>query len=127
MIDFIGPINTGQTAGGAGTSTANSTSQQFITGQLLGFQIRYNGSPPAGTTDLTIETADGALPARTLLTITNGATSGFYAVRSGAVTTANAAITNSAECLPLIRDKIKVTIAQADDADSADVWVVVER
>ena len=127
MIDFIGPINTGAAAGGAGVATANATSTATVTGLLLGFQIRHNDSPPAATTDVTIQATGGALPGRTLLTITNAATDGFFAVRGGAVTTANASITDSAERLPLIRDYIKVTIAQANDADSVDVWAVVER
>ena len=127
MIDFIGPINTGVGAGGAGVATANATGSATITGQLLGFYVRYNDSPPAGTTDLTIQTTGGVMPARTIFTITNAATDGFFAVRQGAVSTANAAISDSAERIPLVSDFIKVTIAQANDGDSADVWVVVER
>lgn len=125
MLDFI-LVNSGVGAGGAGAATANATSTQKLTGKLLGFQLRYNDSPPAGTTDVTIDAVGSVLPNRNLLTITNGATDGFYPVRAGAVTTANAAITNSHAPLPLIRDLIKVTIAQANDADSVDVWAVVE-
>ena len=127
MIDAIGPLNSGVTAGGAGVSTNNATSDFTVTGQLLGFYIRFNDSPPAGTTDTTIAAISGTLPTRTLLTITNGATDGFYAVRAGAVTGANAAITDSSAMIPLVNDKIKVTVAQANDGDSADVWAVVLR
>lgn len=126
MIEAIGPLNSGTTAGGAGVSTNNATGTTAITGELLGFYLRFNGSPPAGTTDTTIQLTGGVLPARTILTITNGATDGFYPVRQGAVSVANAAITDSNVCIPLVRDYIKVTIAQADDGDSVDVWAVVE-
>jgi hypothetical protein len=127
MIEAIGPFNTGVTAGGAGTSTNNATGTIPITGQLLGFYVRYNDSPPSGTTDVTIEATGGTLPARTILTISNAATSGFFAVRLGAVTAAAAAITDSNVLAPLVNDNIKVTMAQANDGDSADVWVVVAR
>lgn len=126
MIDAIGPLNSGVTAGGAGVSTNNATGTIAITGKLLGFYLRFNDSPPAGTTDTTIQLVNGVLPTRTVLTITNGATDGFYAVRSGAVTTANAAITDSNVQIPCIRDNVKVTLAQANDGDSIDVWAVVE-
>ena len=127
MIEAIGPLNSGVTAGGAGVSTNNATSDFTVTGQLLGFYIRFNDSPPAGTTDTTIAAISGTMPTRTLLAITNGATDGFYAVRAGAVTGANAAITDSSAMIPLVNDKIKVTVAQANDGDSADVWAVVLR
>ena len=44
----------------------------------------------------------------------------------GALSTANAAITDSNVYIPLIRDYLKVTLAQANDGDSVDVWAVVE-
>lgn len=126
MLDYI-KVSSGTTSGGAGTSTANATSTEEITGECVGFYVKYNDSPPAATTDVTIATSGGIIPDRTLLTITNAATDGFFAVRYGAVSTANAAITNSFEEIPLYRDKIKVTIAQANDGDSVDVWVVYDK
>lgn len=126
MIEAIGPLNSGVAAGGAGVATNNATGTTAITGELLGFYIRFNDSVPAGTADTTIQLTGGVLPARTVLTITNGATDGFYPVRMGAVSTANAAITDSNVLIPLVRDYIKVTLAQANDADSVDVWAVVE-
>jgi hypothetical protein len=124
-IEAIGPLNSGVGAGGAGVATNNATGAEYITGNLLGFYIRYNDSPPAGTTDVTIETTGGVMPGRTLLTISNAATDGFFPVRLGAVSTANAAITDSNVLAPLVRDKIKVTIAQANNGDSVDIWTVV--
>ena len=127
MIEAVGPLNTGEAAGGAGVATANDTGDEIVTGELLGFYIRYNDSPPAGTTDVTIATTGGVMPARTLFTVSNAATDGFFPVRLGAVSTANAAITDSNVVAPLVRDKIKVTIAQANNGDSVDVWTVVEK
>lgn len=126
MLDYI-KVSSGTTAGGAGASTSNATSTEEITGELVGFYVKYNDSPPAATTDVTIATVGTVLPDRTLLTITNAATDGFFAVRYGAVSTSNAAITNSFDEIPLYRDKIKVTVAQANDGDSVDVWMVYER
>lgn len=126
-VEAVGPLNSGVTAGGAGTSTNNATSDFTITGQLLGFYIKFNDSPPGATADTTIQATSGTLPTRTLFTITNGATDGFYPVRLGALTTANAAITDSNVLIPLVSDKIKVTLAQANDGDSVDIWAVVLR
>ena len=125
MIEAI-PASSGVTAGGAGVSTSNATGTIAITGELLGFYLRFNDSPPAATADTTIQLTGGVLPTRTVLTITNGATDGFYPVRMGALSTANAAITDSNVYIPLIRDYLKVTLAQANDGDSVDVWAVVE-
>lgn len=127
MIDIYGPLNSGLTTGGAGVSTNNATGTTPITGKLLGFYIRFNDSPPAGTADTTIQLTGGVMPTRTVLTITNGATDGFYAVRAGALTVGNAAITDSNVLIPLVRDYLKVTLAQANDNDSVDVWAVVEK
>lgn len=125
MLDYI-HVNTGLTTGGAGVSTATETSEAKIRGKLLGFYVQYNGAPPA-TTDLVIATVGSVLPDRTILTLTNINTSGYYAVESGVVSAAGAAITDSHSPIPLIDDAIKATISQADDNDSADVWAVVER
>ena len=126
MLEAIGPINSGTTAGGAGTSTSNATSSIPVTGALIGFYIRYNDSPPAATTDVVISTSGGVLPNRTLYTISNAATDGFFSVQSTVVSSANAAITNSYDEIPLIRDYLKVTVSQANDGDSVDVWAVID-
>ena len=127
MIEAVGPLNTGVAAGGAGVATANATGGPAITGMLHGFYIRYNDSPPAGTTDVTIVTYNGVMPARTLLTLSNAATDGFFPVRLGAIGTTGSAITYSHLLTPLVRDKINVTIAQANNGDSVDVWAIVEK
>jgi len=122
-IDAVGPINSGAGAGGSGAATANATGTERVTGLLVGFYVRYNDSPPA-TTDVTIEATGGAMPERTLLTLSNANTSGFYPIGGAQLDTAGAANGQYAN-LPLVRDLIKVTIAQANDNDSVDVWAVV--
>ena len=124
---LIGPINTGQTAGGAGVSTANATTTTRVEGMLVGVYVKYNGSPPAGTTDVTVKTkgGDGAAPTTTFLTLTNAATSGWFFPRINIHNTSGSAQAAVWDYFP-IWDFVTVTIAQANDADSADVWLMVE-
>lgn len=126
MIDHI-LISSGLATGGAGVATANKTSDARLTGRVLGFYVKYNDAPPGATTDVTIEATGGVMPTRTLLTITNSATDGFFAIRQVAHNQSHATITNSFVEIPLVDDKLKVTIAQANDNDSIDVWAVIER
>jgi len=118
----IGPINTGICAGGAGTSTNNGTGDAYLTGLVLGVYVRYNDSPPAATTDLTIATVANSVPARNILVLTNGATTGYYPLMVQSYDAAGAA-TGQYTFPPVVNQQIKVTIAQANDGDSADVWL----
>jgi hypothetical protein len=129
---LFGPLNTGQTTGGAGVSTANATSTVVLKGRVSAAYVQYNGSPPAGTTDLTIATlgTSPSPPANTILTITDAATDGWFYPRHQIHDEAGAGVTydgtNEVYEAPPIFDKVKVTIAQANDADSADVWLLLE-
>lgn len=124
---MYGPINSGAAAGGAGSATANATSTTQLCGKIYGFYVRYNDSPPAGTTDVTIASAGTTMPAITYLTITNGATDGIRLPRLAVVDTAGAAFAAQSIAEPQpIDDYLKVTIAQANAADSVDVWVFME-
>ena len=131
-MKLIGPINSGAAAGSAGSATANSTTAEPICGELYGVYIRYNDSPPA-TTDVTIatEAAGAAPPAVTLLSLTDANTSGWFYPRIGVQTTAGAAMLFAAGGTAVpgkipFADKVKVTIAQADAADSVDCWLLVD-
>ena len=126
MLNSLTQVSTGLSAGGTGTSTANATGTEKVTGKLLGFLVAYIGSPPAGTTDLTIQAVGGPLGTRTLLTLSNSATDGWYPVRQQAVTTAGADATGFFDMIPLYQDQIKVTIAPANDDDGATVIAVLE-
>ena len=121
---FSGPLNTGVAAGGAGVATANATSSHPLHGFIAGVYIRYNDSPPAGTTDVTIATAGNGSPAYTLLTLTNAATDGLFMVRDNPVDTAGASLATTWENIP-IADNVKVTIAQANNSDSVDIWLLL--
>lgn len=130
-MNLFGPLNTGDTTGGAGTSTSNATSSVRICGEVKGVYVRYNGSPPAGSTDLTVATSGTSHPAVTILTLSNAATDGWHYPRIGVESTAGAAMlyagggTAIPGCIP-IADFVKVTIAQANDADSADIWLLFD-
>jgi len=125
-ITVYGPFNSGESTGGAGVSTANSTSTTIIDGVIVGVYVKYNGSPPAGTTDATIATAGsaGAAPAYNILVLTDAATDGTFYPRVNAHNTSGTAQTTVWEYIP-IHDQVKVTIAGANDADSIDVWLLV--
>jgi hypothetical protein len=122
----IGPIASGACAGGVGVSTANADSPQVVSGLLYAVYIEYVGSPPAGTTDVTIATGGNQDPdsAVTLLSIENAATDGWFFPRQLTVSTANANNTDDYEMLP-VNDIVNVKIAQANDADSINVWLVL--
>ena len=55
-MKLLGPINTGVAAGGAGVATNNRTTTTKIEGLLIGVYVKYNDSPPAGTTDILVKT-----------------------------------------------------------------------
>ena len=123
-MNLYGPLNTGAAAGGAGVATANASSTSRVKGLVLAVYVRYNDSPPAGTTDITIATAGTTMPAATILVIANAATDGwFYPVVQNNLSADGTAV--AGQYTPLtIDDLIKVTIAQANNDDSIDVWVL---
>lgn len=120
---WFGPINSGVAAGGAGVATNNATSTHRLTGLVTAIYVKYNDSPPAGTTDVTIKTvgSGAACPSYNLLAITNAATDGLFEVVKAAVDATNTAA-NWYLYMP-IDDYINVTIAQANNGDSVDVWI----
>lgn len=123
---YYGPFNSGAAVGSAGAATSNATSDQAIDGVVMAVYVRYNGSPPSATTDVTIATAAAGdeAPSRTLLTLTNSATDGWRDIRAQSIGVTGSAISGSYVPMP-ITDRIKVTIAGANAADSADVWLWV--
>jgi hypothetical protein len=94
---------------------------------VQGIYVKYNHSPPAGTTDVTVKTVgtSPAPPTYNLLVLTNAATDGWFYPRVQVHDTAGSAI--AAEYTPLlIHDLVNVTIAQANDADNVDVWFLLD-
>lgn len=127
MARLIGPINSGTASGSAGSATANFTSGN-ITGCVLAVYVKYNDSPPAGTTDVTVATAgtaSGMPGAVTILALTDGATDGWRYPRVLGDDTAGSDLTGWYVTIP-IDDQVKVTIAGADAGDSADVWLMLD-
>ena len=110
--------------GGAGVSTANTTSANILNGIVRAIYLEYTGSPPAGTTDVTIAGANND-PANAILTLTDAATDGWFYPMGAAVNNANAAITNQGAAVP-VDDYVKVTIAQANDADGVIATILYE-
>jgi hypothetical protein len=121
---IVGPINSGLAVGADGAATANTTSSIRVSGFVMALYVRYNGSPPAGTTVTTIATAGNSTPAYNLDVITNAATDGLFLVRKLTKDIANADIAGNYTVIP-VDDNIKVTIAGANAGDSADIWLMV--
>lgn len=131
MARIVGPINSGAAVGSAGSATANASSTKLISGAVLGVYVKYNDSPPA-TTDVTIKTVgtSPAAPSLTFLTLTDANTSGYFYPRVQVHDTAGAALTydgTRAQVIPpIIHDLVNITIAQANAADSVDVWLILQ-
>ena len=120
-------INSGTTDGGAGASTNNNTSSHVVVGQICSIGVTYNGSPPAST-DVVIATAGKNGPALTILTLTNANSDGWFHPRHVIDDATGADITydGTEEVYDkvCIADNIKVTIAQANSPDTAEVVIV---
>lgn len=121
---LYGPLNSGVAAGGAGVATANATSTIPLSGYVNWIYVKYNDSPPAATTDVTIATTGTtpSAPSRSLLALTDTATSGYFHPRIQAKDQTGTAISGNYEMIP-IHDTVKVTIAQANNSDHVDVWM----
>lgn len=126
-MKMIGPINSGAAAGSAGSATATGTTTHIVSGKVAGVYVRYNDSPPAGTTDATIRTqgTSPACPTYNILALTNAATDGLFLPRKLTDNQAGAAGTDAFSPLP-VHDYIEVVIAGANASDSIDVWLFLE-
>ena len=125
-MGLVGPISSDAAAGSAGSATANADSDIRIIGRLVGIYVQYLDSPPAGTTDVTIKTVGSspAPPTYNLLVLTNAATDGWFYPQVQIDDIAGSAISD--EYTPqLVHDYINVAIAQANAADSVNVWLLI--
>lgn len=128
MFYLSGPHNSGVAAGGAGVATANADSSQALYGEVMAIYVKYNDSPPAGTTDVVVKTVgtSPAPPTYTFLTRTNSAADGWFYPHVQIHDTAGAAI--AGEYTPMmVSDKINVAIAQANNGDNVDVWLLLRK
>lgn len=128
-MKLIGPLNSGAAVGGNGSATANANSTHIISGNVYAVYVKYNDSPPAGTTDITITTlgTTPSPPAQTILAVADSATDAWYYPRAlTCVNTTGATIAGAYEEIP-IHDFVNVKIAQANAADNIDVWLLVSE
>ena len=120
-------INSGAATGSSGSATNNGTSSSPVCGEICSIGITYGDSPP-GTTDVTIATAGNNGPALTILTLTNANTNGWFHPRHVVDSNTGADIEYadgySVYDKVCVADNIKVTIAQANNPDTAEVVVV---
>ena len=107
--------------GGAGVATASAVSTHPISGRICAVHLAYLDSPPAGTTDVTV--AGTATPAVPILTVTNGATDGWFYPMAQADNTSGADITGMGLAVA-IEDYITVTIAQANNGDGVTATII---
>ena len=122
MINLIGPINSGAAVGSNGSATSSITTGQMITGRVVAAYVKYNDSPPAGTTTATIATNNANYPGQTVLSIVNAATSGWFFPRVAVHSNAGAAVTYDGtraiyDTQP-VNDNLKITISGANAAVS---------
>ncbi len=124
-MPMYGPITTAAAVGGNGVAAGTVVTSNVVSGVLLGIYVQYNDAPPAGTTDIGVKTkgAAGVTPSINLLTITNGATDGYYPTRAPTYTAAGA-LDGGTSCFS-IADFIQVDMAGANAADTVSVWLDV--
>lgn len=123
---IVGPINSGAAVGGNGVATSNADSNVRVCGYVMSVYVKYNDSPPAGTTDVIVKTKGTNSPSLTILTLTNGATDGWRHPRLLMDDDAGADLTGVYEAV-LIDDYINVKIDQANAADNVDVYLIVDQ
>lgn len=111
-------------AGGAGVATVSAISDIPIDGLIRAIHLTYLDAPPAATTDVTIAEAYRT-PATPILTVTNGATDGWRYPMGQAIDQAAATLTGMGAPIP-VNDHVKVTIAQANNADGVTAIIVWE-
>lgn len=126
MLNLVGPLSTGAASGGSGVATASSTTAPEMFGHLVAAYVKYNDSPPA-TTDLTVSTAGVSphAPALTLLSLSNVNADGWFYPRV-ALHTPSGGLAGSLYSYAPVYDQITVLIAQANNDDSVDIWLLID-
>ncbi len=127
-LQIVGPFNSGPAVGGAGAATSNTDTPIPLAGRVVAVCVRYNDSPPAGTTDIAIVTKGTNAPPVTILTIANAATDGWFYPRPQIYTTAGALIASQYDERGVpIADYVNNKIDGADAGDNIDVWYLLEN
>jgi hypothetical protein len=120
---LVGPINSGAAVGGDGVATATGTSALAVEGLLYAIQVKYNDSPPAGTTDVTVKTKGTNPPSITLTLKSDSATDAMYFPRADTTKASDGSALSANSSLLPIADYVQVVIAGANAADNVDVWL----
>lgn len=109
------------------TGNATGTSVRPFNGEIVAIYVAYAITPNAGT-DVVIATVNS--PVKTILTLTDNVTSGWYYPRAIVHDEAGVALTGTAggdRAKHPIDDYIKATVAQGDADQTLDVWVFIEE
>lgn len=128
MIEMI-RWSTGDTTGGAGASTATGYSPA-VAGKILAVHVDYVGSPPGATTDFTLSDENDPA-AENIVTLTDQATDiklyprRLLEANDGTDLTYDGTRKIYGEYV--VCGRLKATIAQANDSDSATVTVWIDR
>lgn len=112
-------------AGADGSAAGTANSAGIVNGKLVAVYIDFITQP--ATADTTLATVNA--PAKTLLTVTDSATDGWYYPRYIIHSEAAAALTGTSggdRSMHPINDYVKVTVAQGN-AGTVDVWFLYEQ
>jgi hypothetical protein len=113
------------TASGADGSATGSNTTPFgaISGELISVHLAYSAGMPATCDVVLTRVADGAIPAETLLTVSNNNTDGWYYPRAIAVTSANTNIAGAYSRFGLA-NHVQAAIAQGNDIETVTVTIL---
>lgn len=109
------------------TGNATGTSPSPYNGHIVAIYVEYLITPNVAT-DVVISTV--LSPVKTILTLTDNVTSGWYYPRMIVHSEAGVALTGTAggdRTRHPIDDYIKVTVAQGDSDQTLDVWLLIEE
>jgi hypothetical protein len=105
-------FRTGLAVGAPGAATATGRTNHAIVGRVTALFVEYQGSPPAGTTDVIVRTAGASGPVLTILTRTNTITGGWFYPRL--VEHDEVGTPLATRRAPATADQLEVTILQTD-------------
>lgn len=125
-LQVVGPFNSGPAVGGAGVALSNADTPIALVGRIVAAHVKYNDSPPAATTDITIATKGTNAPAVSILSIANAATNGWFYPRPQVHSVLGALIADQYEMGVPIADIVNIKIDQANANDNIDVWFLLE-
>lgn len=110
------------------TGNSNDATDRPIYGEILAIYLKYAITPNANA-DVVIATVND--PPKTILTVTDNATSGWFYPREIIDDTTGTAVTfdgtNEMYAPIPVSDYIKATVAQGDSDQTLDVWILIRE